>query len=61
MTKLQVEIKHDYGKNRVYLKDKAQAVMMEKLTKTKALTIEGVEALKYFGFEFDVIQPVLEL
>ena len=61
MIKLQVELKHDYGNNRIYLKDKAQAVMMERLTKTKALTTDNIEALKYFGFEFDVIQPTFDI
>ena len=61
MIKLQVELKHDYGNNRIYLKDKAQAVMMERITKSKSLTTDQIKALKYFGFEFDVIQPTFDI
>ena len=59
--KLQLEPREICGSQRFYVLDNTQAFMMEKLAKCKTLTRDQINALKYFGFELELVHPVIEL
>ena len=61
MTKLTVRPSTVCGRQLFHPIDENAAVQLRKVTKTMTLTREQISGLKYFGFEFEIEQPIYEI